>query len=105
MRKAKRSTAQGGIALSTDHAIVETERFRTLVRRKDFRRLYSRLRRYVYPQLRTNPFYGPNIKKLKGKYSHYYRYRVGDYRSFYFVDGVHVCVVVVTLRHRRDAYR
>lgn len=91
--------------MSTDHAIVETERFQALVRRKEFRRLYSRLRRYVCPQLRTNPFYGPNIRKLKGKYSEFYRYRLGDYRLFYFVDGLQVCVVVVTLRHRRDAYR
>ena len=91
--------------MSTDHAIVETEKFRQLVEHKDFRRVYSRLRRYVYPQLRTNPFYGPNIKKLKGKYSEFYRYRLGDYRLFHFVDGVQVCVVVVTLRHRRDACR
>jgi len=91
--------------LSTEHAIVETESFRKLVEHKDLRRVHSRLRRYVYPQLRTNPFYGPNIKKLREKYSEFYRYRLGDYRLFYFVDGVEVCVVLVTLRHRRDAYR
>ena len=59
----------------------------------------------VDKELRTNPFYGPNIKKLKGKYSEFYRYRLGDYRLFYCGDGVQVYVVAVTLRHRRDAYR
>ena len=30
--------------------------------------------------LETNPRFHPNIKPLKGNYSGYYRYRVGDYR-------------------------
>lgn len=45
------------------------------------------------------------MRWMKRKYSEFYRYRLGDYRLFHFVDGVQVCVVVVTLRHRRDAYR
>jgi mRNA interferase RelE/StbE len=91
--------------LSSEYTIVETEGFRRLSAKKEWSRLCSRVRSYVYPQLRVNPFYGPNIKKLKGAYSDYYRYRIGDYRLFYFVDGKQLCVVVVTLRHRREAYR
>ena len=91
--------------MSTEYTIVETHSFQKLTRRKDLRPLYSRARRYVYPQLRANPFFGPNIRKLQGKYADYYRYRVGDHRLFYFVDADHICVVMVTLRHRREAYR
>ena len=36
--------------------------------------------------LRQNPFFGPNIVKLKGEYPGQYRYRVGSYRMIYSVD-------------------
>ena len=91
--------------MSTEYTIVETEGFQKLTKSKNLRHLYSRIRHYVYPQLRASPFFGPNIRKLQGKYADYYRYRVGDYRLFYFVDDDDTCVVMVTLRHRREAYR
>ena len=100
-----RNTANTGTGLSTEYTIVETEGFQKLASRSDLGHLYSRVRRYVYPQLRASPFYGPNIRKLQGRYADYYRYRVGDYRLFYFVDEDRICMVVVTLRHRREAYR
>ena len=59
----------------------------------------------VYPMLRREPHFGPNIKKLKGDLGLFYRYRVGDYRLFYTIEESDVVVVVVDLRSRQSAYR
>jgi mRNA interferase RelE/StbE len=67
-------------------------------------KLYAKIRDVVYPQLRRNPFFGPNIRKLRGEFERYYRYRVGSYRLFYLVEEERVLVVVVDLRHRQGAY-
>jgi len=37
---------------------------------------------FVYPQLRSNPFFWPNIKRLKGEFEDYYRYRIVNFRLF-----------------------
>lgn len=66
--------------------------------------LYHKIINIVYPLLRTNPFYGTNIRKLKGKMEGYYRYRIGNYRLFYLVENEKVLVVVVDFRHRQGAY-
>jgi mRNA interferase RelE/StbE len=66
--------------------------------------LYEKIKSVVYPRLRQNPHFGPNIKKLKGEFESYYRFRVGSYRLFYLVDNDKVLVVVVDLKHRQDAY-
>ena len=70
-----------------------------------FRRIYEKIRNHVYPQLRANPFFGNNIKKLKGSCSGVYRYRIGDYRLFYVVDGPRVMVFVFDISDRKDSYR
>ena len=59
----------------------------------------------VYPQLKLNPLFGTNIKKLKGDFEGYYRYRVGSYRLFYLIDNEKVIVVIVDLKHRQNAYK
>jgi len=68
------------------------------------KKLYTKITTIVYPQLRQNPYYGTNIKKLKGEFEGYYRYRLGDYRLFYLIDNGKIIVVVVDLRHRQNAY-
>ena len=67
--------------------------------------LYEKIRDVVYPQLRKNPYFGPNIKKLKGKLAPYYRFRIGDYRLFYLIEADKVLVAVVDLKHRQGAYK
>ena len=42
-----------------------------------------KLTKYVYPQLRKNPFFGTNIKKLKGYDPATWRYRIGKFRVFF----------------------
>jgi len=74
-------------------------------RRKIPAKVYSKIRDVVYPQLRRNPFFGPNIRKLTGEFERYYRYRIGNYRLFYLVENDQVLVVIVDIRHRQGAYK
>ncbi|MCI5131109.1 MAG: type II toxin-antitoxin system RelE/ParE family toxin [Candidatus Electrothrix sp. EH2] len=67
--------------------------------------LYTKIKNIVYPQLRKNPYFGANIKKLKGDLSGYYRFRIGNYRLFYLIEENKVIVVVVDIQHRQNAYK
>lgn len=52
-----------------------------------------------------NPFFGPNIKKLRGKHRTAYRYRVGDFRIVYSINAeLKKCIIRGILRHD-EAYR
>lgn len=46
----------------------------------------------------------PGVKKLKGV-DHEYRIRAGDYRIRYEIEDQESVVVILTCRHRKDAYR
>ncbi len=54
--------------------------------------------------LQQNPRFHPNIKPLKGNYSGYYRFRVGDYRVIYSIDDEAMQVLVDAIAHRSDVY-
>jgi len=60
---------------------------------------------YVYPQLRREPFFGPNVRKLRGYSPDTWRYRIGRFRLFYGVDEEERVVLILTVSLRRDAYR
>ena len=83
--------------------IAETKTFEKNKNKID-KKLYTKIENFVYPQLRENPFYGPNIKKLKDNLEGYYRYRVGSYRLFYLIEDDKLIVVVVDFKHRQKAY-
>jgi len=87
-----------------DFQISETRTFEKLKNKMDSK-LYIKIRDIVYPQLRSNPFYGSNIKKLMGEFEGYYRYRIGNYRLFYLIDNEQVLVVIVDLKHGQNAYK
>jgi len=88
---------------SFEFQIAETKTF-IKVRKKMSPKLYSKIKNIVYPQLKANPFFGTNIKKLKGEFENYYRYRIGNYRLFYLIENEKVLVVIVDLKHRQKAY-
>ena len=67
--------------------------------------LRNRLNGYVYPQLRIEPFYGKNIKKLQGYSPDTWRYRIGSFRVFYIVDKKEHIVFILTIDTRRNAYK
>jgi mRNA interferase RelE/StbE len=91
--------------LPNEFLIVETPVFVAKVQALEYRSVYDKARRYAYPQLRVNPFFGPNIKKLKGEFGGIYRYRIGKFRLFYTVRKEQILVVVIDVARRKDAYR
>jgi mRNA interferase RelE/StbE len=87
-----------------DFIIAETESFQKKIRTLKHSSLYPKIIDYVYPLLRTNPFYGSNIKKLKGEYQDVYRFRIGSYRLFYKINQDKVIVFIIDIENRKDAY-
>lgn len=85
------------------YQIAETKTFEK-VKKKLAKKLYSNIENFVYPQLRENPFFGSNIKKLKDNLEGYYRYRLGNYRLFYLIENDKLIVVIVDFKHRQQAY-
>ena len=83
--------------------IAETKNFQK-IKKNINKKLYDKISSIVYPQLKSNPYYGLNIKKLKGEFEGYYRYRIGNYRLFYLIDDDKILVIVVDFKHRQDAY-
>ncbi len=86
-----------------DFKIAETKSFEKLKANID-KKLYIKIVNNVYPQLRSNPFYGTNIKKLKGELEGYYRYRMGNYRLFYLIENDKVLVIITDFKHRQNSY-
>ena len=70
---------------------------------KSDRALAKKLAR-CFNNLENNPRSHPNIKPLKGSYSGYYRYRVGDYRVVYSIEDDLVVVNVIIIAHRSKVY-
>ena len=85
------------------YQIAETKSFEKTKRKID-KKLYSKIENFVYPQLKENPFYGSNIKKLKDNLEGYYMYRIGNHRLFYLIEDEKLIIVVVDFRHRQQAY-
>jgi mRNA interferase RelE/StbE len=52
-----------------------------------------------------NPFFGVNIKKLKGEYKEIYRFRIGDYIIFYKIDEQKEIIYIINIENRQDAYK
>ena len=88
----------------SDFQIAESKTFEK-VKKKIDSKIYDKIKKIVYPQLRANPDFGTNIKKLKGDLEGYYRYRIGNYRLFYLIENEKVLVVIVDLKHRQKAYK
>jgi mRNA interferase RelE/StbE len=67
------------------------------IQRREQRRIIENIR-----QLAQNPR-PPGCKKLSGRPA--WRIRVGDYRVIYEIHDEQLLVLVVTIGHRREAYR
>ena len=89
----------------TKYRIAETETFEKKIKSTKYKFLYKKIKEYVYPMLRKNPYFGSNIKKLKGNYKDLYRFRIGDYRLFYKISEDTVIVFIVDIETRKDAYK
>ena len=97
-----------GVSL-TDHIyrIFETNEFQKRTGKlhgKDSGFIQNKLGSYVYPQLKAEPHFGTNIKKLSGYSPETWRYRIGKYRLFFAIDEQQKIVSVLTIKLRKDAY-
>ncbi|HEX7485583.1 MAG TPA: type II toxin-antitoxin system RelE/ParE family toxin [Vicinamibacterales bacterium] len=93
-------------ARSRGFRIFETDEFqKALGRLRPRPSLRDKLGSYVYPQLRQNPYFGPNIRKLLDYAPATWRYRIGSYRVFYSLDENESIVFLLTIDDRKDAYR
>ncbi|EMJ99571.1 type II toxin-antitoxin system RelE/ParE family toxin, partial [Leptospira sp. B5-022] len=79
--------------------------FQSKLKDRQFSHLQKKLTDYVYPILKKNPFFGPNIKKLKGEFDGLYRYRIGKYRLFYLIKDNELLVIFVDVDQRKDSYK
>ena len=95
------------VALS-DFRIFETDEFTKQLKKlpsRDAAFLRKKLDSYVYPHIRTEPFWGNNIKKLQGCSTDTWRYRIGRVRLFYIVDQKKRIIFILTVNDRKDAYK
>ena len=90
-----------------DYRIFETQTFqRDLARlgRSGSRKIEEKLHEHVYSQLRAEPHFGPNIKRLKNWRPPTWRYRIGRWRFFYEIDDIEKIVLMTAADHRSSAY-
>ena len=66
--------------------------------------IWKKVKEYAEPQLKNEPHFGPNIKKLRGVDPETWRYRIGRYRLFYHIDEKNLVVVLLYVEHTKDAY-
>ncbi len=91
-----------------NYRIFETDEFvKTLdkLSPKDKKYIQNKLKTYVYPQLKNEPFLGKNIKKLKGYDPPTWRYRIGNFRLFFLVEKDEAIVFILTIDDRKKAYK
>lgn len=92
----------------SSYRVFETEEFQKKLKKlnsRDQKLIASKLKDYAYPQLKEEPFFGTNIKKLKKYDPETWRYRIGNYRIFYIIDSDDKIVYILTLDARKDAYK
>jgi mRNA interferase RelE/StbE len=92
----------------SEYRIFETDEFDKKLKKlssvdSSFQR--KKLSAFVYPQIRKEPFWGNNIKKLQGYTPDTWRYRIGKFRIFYIVDLDERIIYILSVDHRKDAYR
>jgi mRNA interferase RelE/StbE len=91
----------------SEYRIFETDQFQSdlysnLGPRRE--KIVAKLHAEVYPQLRRQPFFGRNIKKLKGYKPETWRYRIGGFRFFYEIDDARKIVFLIAADTRQRSY-
>jgi mRNA interferase RelE/StbE len=85
--------------------IAETARFEKSIKKIITGKEYQRIKQIVYPQLKRNPYFGPNIKKLKGELEGIYRFRIGVNRLFYSIDKDKIIVFILEYKKEKMLIR
>jgi mRNA interferase RelE/StbE len=98
-------SSEESTALPVEFKIAETATFQKRAESPNYRRFYNKITEGIYPILRKNPYFGPNIKRLKGDLKSIFRYRIGDYRLFYTIDPDAKRVYILEIQNRKDTYK
>lgn len=89
------------------YRIFETDEFQkriTKISKRDKLFIEKKLTQYIYPQLKEEPRYGNNIKKLVNYNPEIWRYRIGKYRLFYIIEEEEKIIYIISIDLRKDAY-
>jgi len=92
----------------SEYKIFETDEFEKRLQKMsamDVSRIRSKLKSFVYPQLKQDPFWGSNIKKLRDYTPSTWRYRINKFRLFYTVDTTEKVVFILSINFRKNAYK
>lgn len=90
------------------YRIFETDEFLKKMKKLPHRGddfIRRKLSEYVYPQIRTEPFLGRNIRKLRDYDPPTWRYRIGNFRIFYTINAQERAVYILSVDLRKDAYK
>ena len=90
-----------------EYKLFITDEFSKQLRKLDHsvqKRLNKKLDPSVYDQLKDEPHFGKNIKKLVGYDPETWRYRIGDFRLFYIIDKDNKVVALISIDNRKNAY-
>jgi mRNA interferase RelE/StbE len=68
------------------------------------KKLDKKIEEYITHQLKQEPRFGQNVKKLRGYVPETWRYRIGSFRPFYIIDEKEKIVVMISIDDRKDAY-
>jgi mRNA interferase RelE/StbE len=68
------------------------------------KQLDKKIKEYISPQLKQEPHFGNNVKKLRDYMPARWRYRIGKFRLFYIIDEKEKVVAMISIDDRKDAY-
>ena len=89
------------------YKIFETDQFLKDLKKldkPDQRRIYDKISNIIYPQIKDNPYFGKDIKKLRVYKPETWRYRIGDFRLFYQINDREKVVDIITIEIRSKSY-
>jgi mRNA interferase RelE/StbE len=89
------------------YRIFETNTFKedlARICRSGLGRFKEKLQKHIYPRLREEPHFGPNIKRLRGWHPPTWRVRIGGWRFFYEIEEREHIVYMNAADHRGKAY-
>jgi mRNA interferase RelE/StbE len=93
----------------SEFRVFETDEFLKIFKKlplSDRDILRKKLDYFVYPQIRQEPFWGNNIRKLKNYTpDDVWRYRIGRFRLFYTVNQNEQIISMLTVDDRKNVYR
>ncbi|MFA5806255.1 MAG: type II toxin-antitoxin system RelE/ParE family toxin [Melioribacteraceae bacterium] len=91
----------------SNYQIFETSEFLKKIEKiskRDQTFIERKLLQHIYPQLKEEPHYGNNIKKLIDYKPETWRYRIGKYRLFYVIEENEKTIFILSIDLRKDAY-